>query len=158
MIILTLVLIFVSIFNPPKDESKEPWYLALEIAVTAMIFLDMFWRIAMQGCRKYCSNCTNHFDVLVCLASVAGIAIGLFNISQYGNTVGTIIIITRSSIQFLRLMTLVRSQRAANVENVKLYGSSLLEAQRKKGKLKGKKSIKEPPRDSIQPDDIKPLK
>lgn len=158
MIILTLVLIFVSIFNPPKDESSEPWYLALEIAVTAMIFLDMFWRIAMQGCRKYCSSCTNHFDVLVCLASVAGIAIGLFNISEYGNTVGTIIIITRSSIQFLRLMTLVRSQRAANVENVKLYGSSLLEAQRRKGKLKGKKSIQEPPRDSIQPEDIKPLK
>lgn len=157
MIILTLVLIFVSIFNPPKDEAKAPWYLGLEVAVTVMIFLDLFWRIAMQGLRKYCSQCANYFDVLVCLASVAGIAIGFFDISHYGSTIGTIIIILRSSIQFLRLMTLVRSQRAANMENVKLYGSSLLEAQRKRGKGKGPNTVKEPPRDSMQPDDIKPL-
>ena len=101
--------------------------LFLEALVTAMLIFETFYRGIMQGWKNYLEQKWNLLDVFVIICSATLLWIGIKaggGIGEIDAVTAVIVIVARSTIQFLRLILNIRKKKAQDVQVIDLNDMS----------------------------------
>ena len=105
----------------------ELWFLALEILLSALVTLEVCWRICIQGPLAFFVSVANLFDVVVTAACVVDLGLAAADIVIFfGGLSGEILLIFRSAVQYLRLILFVKNQRNAQKNLLEMINFSEL--------------------------------
>ena len=101
--------------------------LIVEGVVTVMLVFETVYRGIMQGWRNYVGQRWNLLDIIIVLSSIALLWLGIETGGGIGeiDTVSAVtIIVLRSIIQFIRLLSLIRKKQGQDVQIIDLNDMS----------------------------------
>lgn len=92
----------------------EVWFLALEVALSGLVVLEVGWRLGLQGPVAFCTSLANLFDVAVTVACVVVLGLAAADMVLFLEGLsGEVLLIFRSFVQYLRLVFFIKNQRKA---------------------------------------------
>lgn len=140
MIIISIVCIGVSLF---QLYNTSLFLHIIEALVTVLLIFETIYRCIMQGWKNYFEQKWNLVDIGVIIASIGLLWVGVKiggGIGEIDSVTAVIIIITRTLVQFLRLISSIKKKKEQDVQIIDLNDISESD-----DTIKKDKKIKEQP-------------
>lgn len=128
LMVLCLLSIVWSLIHAGKFPN-ETWYIVLEVALSFMILCEVLLRIYLQGCTMFWRSYSNIFDIVVTILSIFAIVMALSYKELMEDVEGIaaqVVMAIRLTVQYLRLILLIKNQKKAQVEVLQMIDFSKL--------------------------------
>lgn len=99
------------------------WLMSVEIFISICVVADVVARVIMQGTSNFFMSCTNMFDVVVSVISIAFIvvtSVRFREVEEIESIAGIAFLVIRNVAQLIRILFFIKSQRKTRLNSVKL--------------------------------------
>jgi hypothetical protein len=99
------------------------WLMSVEIFISICVVADVLARVIMQGTASFFMSCTNMFDVVVSVISIAFIvvtSVRFKEVEEIESIAGIAFLVIRNVAQLIRILFFIKTQRKARLNSVKL--------------------------------------
>lgn len=103
------------------------WLMSVEIFISICVVADVVARVIMQGTASFFMSCTNMFDIVVSVISIAFIivtSVRFREVEEIESIAGIAFLVIRNVAQLIRILFFIKNQRKTRLNSVKLLDLS----------------------------------
>ena len=126
LIILSLSTLIYGLIDLARSINSV-WLMSVEIFISICVVADVVARVIMQGTASFFMSCTNMFDIVVSVISIAFIVVTSVKyreVEEIESIAGITFLVIRNVAQLIRILFFIKTQRKTRLNSVRLLDLS----------------------------------